>query len=518
MDILLRIPGLVTPGGPAAPGQTLIALAKGQLVQATVQRVAGEQVLLNLGGLVVAARSEVPLQAQQRVLLEVVAADQAQVSLRLIGRADGAAVASEAQAAPIKGQTDGLQTLLVSWGLEGDEVDQAIARSLLAYGQTVSPEDVMNVRGQWQALPNHQLGDLATLSYLHVNRLPVSRESLALAQHWLNGSPALTERLSDVQQALEQALVRLRGMAESHPTLAGLRDMLQRASEQLAGLRLSGDMSAPELATRLANLLRELGTPPEAELARRLTALPRPVALSTDDASSAEASGVQRLAVSARPMPTRAEASPNEPALARPEIGLERGEAERSGLLRQLGRMLGEALADPKLDASLAQPLQRLNEQLAWLAKDLGATQLANLATTANPSVPDCYLFAVPMDTNQGPRTAYLKIYRQPEERELDPNNLRVALLLDMPELGEMAINLVLFERRLSGQFLCARPETPAIIDVELDELREQLKALGLRVDRLSSEVLTSNQRTEWWTNTPSLPEVTSLVQVDVSV
>ena len=518
MDILFRIPSVVVPSGPAARGQTLVGLAKGQLVQATVQRVVGEQVLLNLGGLVVAARSEVPLQAQQRVLLEVVEADQTQVSLRLIGRADGATATSEVRSTPIKGQPDGLQALLMSWGLEGDEVDQAIARSLLAYGQTVSPEDVLAVRGQWQALPNHQLGDLAALSYLHVNRLPISHESLALAEHWLNGSPALAERLTDVQQALDQVLTHLRGMADNNPTLTGLRDVLQRVSEQLAGWRLSGDMPTHELATRLADLLREMGTPPEAELARRLVAVPRPITLVGHDVASPESQDADQLALGSRLIQPRAGLSSQEQTSAHPETAPTTGEGERSGLLRQISRMLSEVLADPKLDASLAQPLQRLNEQLAWLAKDLGATQLANLATPANPSVPDCYLFAIPMDTNQGTRTAYLRVYRQPEERSLDAKNLRIALLLDMPALGEMAISLALFEGRLSGQFLCVRPETQSIVEAQLGELREQLKALGLRVDRLDSEVLAADQKAGWWANMPGKAEITSLVQVDVSI
>jgi len=517
MDILLRIPGTVVPSGPAAMGQLVVGLAKGQLVQATVQRVTDEQVLLNLGGLVVAARSQVPLQPQQRVLLEVVEADQAQVSLRLISRADGTITAPGAVPTPIKAQPEGLQALLLSWGLEGDEIDLAIARSLLAYGQSVSPEDVLTVRGQWQTLPSHQLGDLAALSYLHVNRLPVSRESVTLAQHWLNGGPALAERLTNLQQALDQVLARLPATPDNNPALAGLRDVLQRLSAQLAGWRLSGDVPTPELAARLAGLLRELGTPPEAELARRLATLLPSNALTGLDASPAESVGTEQPASGTPSNHVQAEAS-HELAAAHPQRALMTGEAEHNRLLRQVDRALSEALADPKLDASLAQPLQRLHEQLAWLAKDLAATQLANLSATANPSTPDCYLFAIPMETDQGARTAYLKIYRQPEQRDLDPDNLRVALLLDMPELGEMAINLVLFERRLSGQFLCMRPETQGIVDAQLGELREQLKALGLRVDRLSSEVLTAQQKSECWANTPNAPEITPLVQVDVSV
>jgi len=62
------------------------------------------------------------------------------------------------------------------------------------------------------------------------------------------------------------------------------------------------------------------------------------------------------------------------------------------------------------------------------------------------------------------------------------------------------------------------RPETQGIVDAQLGELREQLKALGLRVDRLSSEVLTAQQKSECWANTPNAPEITPLVQVDVSV
>jgi hypothetical protein len=520
MDILLRMPSPVQ-GSPAAFGSLLVELATGQVIQATVQRVAQDHVWLNLGGLILMARSEVPLQEQQRISLKVVEADQGQITLRLVSRSVGpgsaAGAGSAGQHAPVS-LSASLEAMLTAWGLESDAVNLAIAEALLTYGQTVSPEDVLAVRSQWQALPSHQAGDVDALAYLRANRLPVSRESLELAQHWLNGSLPLAERLDALRQAMNAALAELRPMAGQQPALDQLIDTLTSATARLADWPINDQQSAAELAARLASLITELGTPPEAELTRRL-----PVLVQADrqaaDASQEGKAAAQSTQGGAAVGDKCAAGLPESAAAPRasPTGASQQTLAEHPNLLRQVETALADALAHPRLDPAATHVLQRLEDQLSLVTRDLSAAQLANLSDVANPAAEPFYVFCIPMHTSQGARTAYLKVYHQPGHQSLDPDNLRLALLLDMPALGEIAVSLTAFEGHLSGQFLCARSDTHQDVAAGIDELRERLKSMGYRVDQLGSDLLPAPHKAELWAGTQASPPA-AWVQVDLTV
>jgi hypothetical protein len=138
----------------------------------------------------------------------------------------------------------------------------------------------------------------------------------------------------------------------------------------------------------------------------------------------------------------------------------------------------------------------------------LGAIQLSNLANTTDPIGEQYYLFPIPLATSNGPHTAHLKIYRRPGQNSVDPENLRLALLLDLPELGEIAIDLAVFERHLSGKILSGQQQTHQLVAVELDELREGLKGLGYQVDSLTCDLLSAEEEPGFSANDDTLSRI----------
>jgi len=512
MDILLRMPSPVQ-GAPAALGSLVVELATGQVIQATVQRVADDHVWLNLGGFILMARSEVPLEEQQRISLKVVEADQGQITLRLVSRSAGPGPAANAGGEgqnPAVSASANLSSLLSAWGLESDAVNMRIAEALLTCGQTVSPEDVLAVRGQWRALPNHQMGDIEALAYLRANQLPASRESVELAQHLLNGSPRLAEHLDALREAMNAAVSQLRAVQGQQPALDQLDGTLTLAAARLADWRVGDGQSSPELAERLAGLITGLGTPPEAELARHLQVLVL---------GESEAGDASQGRAAARGAQGETAQAGKGAAAARAILADASDQmlAGRPNLLRQIETALADALANPKLDSATARVLQHVQDQLSVVRQDLSAAQLANVSDVANPAAEPCYVFCIPMQTSQGSRSGYLKVYHAPGHQALDPDNLRLALLLDMPALGEIAVSLTACERHLVGQFLCARPDTRHDVAESMDELSDRLNALGYRVDRLGSELLPAPRRAELQAGVQPSP-LAGWAQVDVSV
>ena len=151
--------------------------------------------------------------------------------------------------------------------------------------------------------------------------------------------------------------------------------------------------------------------------------------------------------------------------------------------------MITEAL-DVAGDDSTRPILRRIADQLDLVSKDLGAIQLANLSQPQTAPTEQHYLFPIPLSTPAGPHTAQLKVYRRPGESAIDPKNVRLALLLDLPELGQLAISLTVFERHIGGQILSADPQTRQLVDLSLDQLVESLHNLGYTVNNLSSDLL----------------------------
>ncbi|NJN92631.1 MAG: flagellar hook-length control protein FliK [Anaerolineales bacterium] len=464
------------------------SFTEGQIIKASVQQVINSVVWLKTDGHLLQARTEVPLQPGQQVLLKVAGANSERVSLQLQPQTSSSL---PLQIAEGKG---GIETLLTSWGIEADPTNLNIAQALLTQARSVHPDDIEAIRTLWRTLPSAiqtmptgssaQGKQLEALTFLHVHQLPVNEESVALARHWLDGLPALTERMTNLQGTLDDALGQLNRFQPDQPALEQLRNSLLSARNQLANLPITLTKPTAEMATDLTKLTIQLGTPPEAEL------------LTSISNSQQTINNLPEIVDSKQnfdfPIPSTIHNL----------LSLEE-EGGKGGELARLTHVIREALSQTNLDDRATQTLHRLTDQLEQFSKDLGATQLSNLTRNPDPTTTPYYFFPIPLTTPDGTHTAQLKVYRQPGKREVDPQNLRLALLLDLPSLGEIAIDLTIFKHHLNGKFLSGQPQTRQLVDTSLGELRDSLNKLGYHVDGLTSTLLTPE--TQKPQQTPSL-------------
>jgi hypothetical protein len=280
----------------------LIKLAQGNLIRATVQRVADEMALLNINGKVFSVRTEIPLQAQQRVLLQVTNADPTKITFQVIHQS-----APAEAAAPALPQTN-LQSLLTSWGLEPDQLNQTIAKSLFAHSQSLTPDAVANLRTMWHTLPavaslpadaggmaGNMAGNIEALAYLHANQIPVTKASLLLARTWLTNSLPIAESRSTLQQNLQSVQPQVQSLLSTLPNqpqpataaatssqasspqaqlLTNLLTALTNTISQTTNWSITANTPAQQIISKLANLVTTLGTPPEANLAQYLSTTP----------------------------------------------------------------------------------------------------------------------------------------------------------------------------------------------------------------------------------------------------
>ncbi len=507
----------------------LVKLAEGHLIRATVQRVQDEMALLNFNGKSIMVHSDVPLEPQQRVLLQVTQLSADKVSLQIMHQSSPAA-ATEGQLSV--GLAPGnLQSLLTSWGLEADQTNQNIAKAIFANSQALNPETIQDVRTLWQTLSNSgalppengsKAGNLQALVYLHTNQLPVSEESVAMARHLLNNSFPVAERLTTLQQNLQVAHNQLQTLANQAQSTANTpqQQLLQAISgqnqpqltasqtqalnnllstinsslSQMANWSISPDTPAEQIVARLANLITNLGTPPETQLANQSganTAAQTVLGKGSAAPHPATATGPgNNIPAAAKPTP---EMSAQTTAQTAPTL---LDDNSTTNPLQRLSSAISNVLANSHLNEQTTQILQNLAGQLEVVSHDLGAIQLSNLTNAPNPAMEPFYSFPIPLNTPDGPQTAHLKVYKRSGNSSVDPNNLRLALLLDLPDLGEMAINLTVFEKHLSGKILSGREQTHELVEADLDELGLNLNHLGYEIDSLTANILTPEEKT----------------------
>lgn len=459
-------------------------LTQGQLLQATVQRVADSLAWLNVQGQTLVARADdVTLQPQQRVMLQVAEVKADQVTLRLadlpaaVDLQPKAPTLAPGSAPAQTALTAQLTTMLSEWGLEADEINLAAAKALLVHQQRIRPDDVQTVRTLWRALPQAQPDDLEAVTFLLARQLPVKAESVSLARHFIEHAPQLARQLTDLQASLSQVQTRL--TQSQIPALKPLAEAVQATLTHMVNWALPADAPAAEIAARLPTLIVQLHTPPETELAQAVT---RPAV-----AGPVQPSGAA---------PVQAPLSPQGQILdllRDVSLAPQTGDHEPNSLPR-LVTALRTALADSTLDEGLVRPLRQLAEKLDVVSNNLNAFQLNNLGQPSTPMLEAYYLFPIPLRLPDGPQTAQLKIFHRPHQQTIDPDNVRLALLLDLPELGEIAVNLTVFEQRLSAQILTGLEETRQRAAANLEQLRDNLSGLGYRVEVLSTDRLPQHE------------------------
>jgi hypothetical protein len=583
-----------------------IQLTVGQLVHATVQRVTEEGALLNFNGTTVQVKTDLALQPQQRVLLQVAQSSGNQVALQVVDAGNQAASAAGQLPTTSTMPLGNLGQLLVSWGLEADSTNQDIAKALFAHTQTLNPGTIQDVRVLWQqfsalstqpSTAGNQAGALDTLIYLHTNRLPVTPESVALARHWLGNALPVAQRLSTLQSTLQQLQPQLQSAlqnAQSAATLSQsanpadattaplsqpaqaanntqlltqLLDTVKATLPQLANLSITANTPSEQIVPRLVSLMTQLGTPPESTLLQQ-AASPTGTAAqagpttgtagqptmpagggaaaqagATIVTDTAQTAGSTQTAGTAPQVTQGATQQPNAPVQAsgtpgqqqaaapattgqaqtttageqvpgsnadaprgpgthppQPEIaatGPARGLApDTLNPLQRLITAVRETVSQTSLDQHTTQLLHTLSNQLETIQRDLGAIQLANMSNAPQPAMEPYYMFPIPLQTPEGPVTAQLRVFRRNSQNQpLDPDNLRLALLLELPGLGDIAVKLSVFKQHLSGQIFSGRHDTERLVATELEELHNRLTGLGYHVDSLTSDILTTNQQ-----------------------
>jgi hypothetical protein len=203
-------------------------------------------------------------------------------------------------------------------------------------------------------------------------------------------------------------------------------------------------------------------------------------------------------------------------------LGQSLSKGDLTNPLHRLASVTVEALADKNLGETTlqgtrtAEILRHLVDRLESISKDLGAIQLSNLATSPTPAFEECYLFPIPLATAGGATTAHLKVFRRPGQQAVDPDNVRLALLLDLPELGEIAINFNVFEKRLSGQILSERERTHQRVKSGLNELHHRLNDLGYWIDSLTCNMFSDQEESPLATNNEIKASGSMLSRVNV--
>lgn len=567
---------------PQTAAPELVQLSEGLLLRATVQRVTDEMALLNLNGKTISVKTDVPLQPQQRVTLQVAQVGPQQVSLQIVQGATAKDAVQPASVLPQTAQT-GLQLLLDSWGIEPDATNQDIAKALFTHTQSLNPATIQDIRAQWQqfsGLPaaatngNNAAANLEALVYLHENRLPINAETVNLARQFLNNMQqaqpvaqhlsSLQSSLQSAQQQLQTALAQANQPANqltyqangqltgqpSNPAVAQLATLLNNVNNslsQMSSWSISANTPPEQLAARLTEVVIRLGTPPEAQLAGQLTNQPAsppaglqptsqlnmqpapngqnttaaPVAPGPNGTVSPNGATGTPLPVANQPTPPHGAESSNPPT-AQPTHHPTHSLPESTAPLERLSAAIKTALAQPEIHEATKQVLRELSHQIETVTKDLGAIQMSNVAQTPPAAGEPYYMFPIPLQTEAGPRTAQLRVYRRNDgsngTQPLDPNNLRLALLLDMPGLGEIAVDLTVFEKRLSGKFISGRESTHQLVQADLGDLQRNLQKLGYTVDGLFASLLSPEVPSVFEPSEPSHAVEVPLAQVDLAV
>jgi hypothetical protein len=486
-DITLNAPSLRSAQALSVPSIQGLDLAVGQLLRATVQRVSEAALWLDVGGRTLVAHSELPLQAGQRLSLTVESVDPSRVILRMAAPTEAATTGEAGQS---------LESLLLAWDLEPDSLNMEIARSLLARRLSVDPDAIRFIHRQFQILSMDasasaqtgetvfaeqplspaQQADVEALVHLFVKEIPITKESLELARLWQKGPQPTAPQFQQLQTSVEQVVSQLNALPREMAQLSALRGALERAMPVIAEWATAMDMPVEQMAARLESFVPRWSTPLEAALGNLLLSVgsgEAPPAMSSVDV--VQVSGFQ--AATAPPLPAEA------------VVDALRDQPQK--VLHDLLSSVEEALDKHVLSEPVSRSVRELGEHLRTITQDLVSAQLGNTGSSS-VLVESSYVFPIPVMTPEGPQTAFLKVYRNPEQTRTDPDNVRLALLFDLPELGEIAVDLMVSDRQVNGQVLSGRQETHDLVAEELGKLQSRLSELGYAVGALSCNMLSA--------------------------
>ena len=177
------------------------------------------------------------------------------------------------------------------------------------------------------------------------------------------------------------------------------------------------------------------------------------------------------------------------------------GNPRGSGVL-ELRAVLAEAVAVLEDEQVVARSqgvrggLRQLRALLSELETSFDATQLANAAPRGDASQ-SSYLFSVPVRTPAGWTSADLEIFRRGDGREIDPDDFRVAIRLDLPHLKEVKITVSVRDKLVSCAFTCEQLGGMHALEQAQAELVQDLHGHGFRTGRFTHALLAVQDSTQ---------------------
>ncbi|MCC7367890.1 MAG: flagellar hook-length control protein FliK [Chloroflexi bacterium] len=323
-----------------------------------------------------------------------------------------------------------LGRLLVNLGVHPDEMNAVLVGELLAQGVTVQEGTVRNLRRE-VAAAGGSLRDVGPAVSLMRLGLPITPLSLAVARQLQAGQFAPSAAWGELLDTMQQ-LTR-------SPMSGSQAGVL--AAELLADWRVPLEEGAAGIARWLQQSLDRTGTPLEAKLARPALDAPPP-------------DGTSRAALT----------SPGQDVRARLDL-----------LAQSLPPQAREGRS--ALATSLSASLQRVQATVQ-------GEQLLNGSPAAPAERSEPRFFAVTIPTVMGQQLSTLEMrVRERDARPTKPGEPArpdvVQLRLNLPGLGDLAVNLTVGQHSVACHFGAATPFAEALLNASASELVGRLKRLG---------------------------------------
>jgi len=486
---------------------TLLSLQRGQTYVATILERNGNQAVVSIGGHRIAAQLIGNFPAAGRIRVHVREATPEQVVLQ------------RAPERPVVLPTPSLLTsaseeILSRIGLPPRPEYMTCLSYILATGQPVTPQSVLDLYEAWLTLAPGQESTLPALAQLQAQGLPMVAETLAASQVWASKGMRITA--SDLI-ALGKAFNVLAESLASEPVAKRLRplpDALRSLARTLLSIPLRYGPD-PTLAQRISTIVRTLTTPLEALLAR----LPAQLSAATPwqepsiGADGAFPAGAADYAAPQFPgtghraaendsfLQETGRGQQSNSALIRPAETQENPSGEqwltsgddRPGLetvvrnpgtlgpsifalerhiqvqLRRVASALDQlALNMDQLSVDSRHATMEARASLQTVLDSLDATQVANVRSASEELMAPYYMLNIPISWSGNQDHAELKVYYPGSgSRRVDPKNTRVAFRIHVEPIGCVEVDMSILNNILSCQ---VRTEDPFVNQLALEQ------------------------------------------------
>ncbi|MDD4587048.1 MAG: hypothetical protein PHC60_01485 [Heliobacteriaceae bacterium] len=391
--------------------------SKGSIIRGRVaQALAPGVYVVAVGGRPVIAQAPFSLTVGQEIALEVQGSKDGQVMARLVSDQQGTGVVSE--------------QILSKLGIEHTSLSRTILQAVTGFQMELTPEN-FDLVAQGLAMQNRKdLPAARLVAFALKAGLPVHQEVLSLlaaafSPDRLDLFPALSQWVKSAGQVWGPE-------GEEPVSLRQLRTVL-------GAMALRPDDPVPVLTTKLAAVFN--------------SQLPG-LAVPPNPASQGEAGKAIIPGESGRQPPGQVPGEAGTPGTGS-SAGLPRAIAGSPGeqpaslavLITQLTRELEQITGGGK--AALGEHLTEGN----FLEKQAAGRYLWQVMDKSGLHQSDYVFFSIPFQLGaEDPRTAYLRIYKDGKTRRIDPENCRIALVLDTAGLGPLTVELMVIQREIHSK------------------------------------------------------------------